>query len=384
MTLPSPVRKVLRSGLDDLAASRMWRHMESRRASRVRVPRRLGAWAFGVGAVPLVAIVFVALTRATAPSGTLRLLGGIEISAMASASPVPRSFVFSDGSRIWLGAEGRLEMVENDGKAVVAILGPGSGRFDVKPGGPRRWTIECGLATVEVVGTSFTIDREPERLHVAVERGEVLVRGERVPERIQRLTPGQAIDVSGPMSEVLPPDNGSGSVSSHAPSPVADKFLASAPRSTWRDLAYRGDYASAYRVLGSDGLENVVKSGVVADLLTIADVARLSGHPTEALVPLRRIVFDHPHDPAAPVAAFTLGRVELDALADPANAADAFARAIALGVPQGLAEDAYVRLVEARSRAGDAVGARDAATQYTQRFPAGSRAATVRRWTGGP
>lgn len=27
--------------------------------------------------------------------------------------------------------------------------------FEVRPGGPRHWTIECGLATVEVVGTAF-------------------------------------------------------------------------------------------------------------------------------------------------------------------------------------------------------------------------------------
>lgn len=382
MTLPSPVRKVLRSGLDELAPGRMWRRIQHRRASRVRVPRMIGAWAFGVATVLFVAIAFVALRRPTEPSGALRLRGGVDISAMAAPSPLPRSFVFSDGSRVGLGAEGRLEVAENDGKAVVAILGAGSAQFDVRPGGPRRWTIECGLATVEVVGTTFTIDREPGRLHVAVKRGVVLVRGERVSERIQRLTPGQSIDVFGPVSEGPPRDTASGPVTSNAPPPVGDELPASAPRSTWRDLAHGGDYARAYRVLGSDGLQNVVKSGVVADLLTVADVARLSGHPTEAVVPLRRVVFEHPRDPAAPVAAFTLGRVELDALGDPANAADAFARAIALGIPQGLAEDAYVRLVEARSRAGDAVGARETAAQYLQRFPAGSQAATVRRWAG--
>lgn len=374
MTLPSPVRKALRSGLDDLAAGRMWRHIEHRRGAALRGSRRIGAWALAAGAVLSVAILFVALRRPTEASGSLRLLGGIEIPAMASPSQTPRSFAFSDGSRLALGPEGRLEVAENDGKAFVTILVAGSARFDVQPGGPRRWTIECGLATVEVVGTSFTIDREPGRLHVAVERGVVLVRGERVPERIQRLTPGQSIDVSEPLSEVHPQDTEPAAVSSQPPD----------PRPKWRDFAHRGDYATAYRILGSDGVQNVVKSGVVADLLMVADVARLSGHPAEAVVPLRRVVFEHPRDPSAPVAAFTLGRVEFDALEDPADAADAFARAIALGVPEGLAEDAYVRLVEARSKAGDAVGAREAAAQYMQRFPAGSRTATLRRWTSGP
>ena len=59
-----------------------------------------------------------------------------------------------------------------------------------------------------------------------------------------------------------------------------------------------------------------------------------------------------------------------------------FERAIALGLPGGLAEDAYARLVEARSRAGDGAGARAAASEYAQKYPNGSRASTIQRWVG--
>lgn len=46
----------------------------------------------------------------------------------------------------------------------------------VQPGGPRRWQVEGGLATIEVVGTAG-------RLRVSVQRGAIVVRGEGVPDR---------------------------------------------------------------------------------------------------------------------------------------------------------------------------------------------------------
>lgn len=371
--LPTPVRKVLRSGLDDLAAGRIWRRLEQRRAASARVRRRAGTWAASLAALLAFGVALLVLRHPGETPGALRLVGGPELTGMSAPATAPRSFAFSDGSRVGLGPGGRLDVAENDGKALVAILAPGTARFDVQPGGPRRWTIECGLATVEVVGTSFVLDREPGRLHVAVERGVVLVRGDRVPDRIQRLTQGQSLDVTDPPPDVSPP--------APEPPPGPAPPVPDA-RAKWRDLARRGDYSTAYRVLGADGVREVTKSGAVADLLAVADVARLSGHPSDALAPLRRIVSDDPHDPGAPVAAFTLGRVELDALGDPANAADAFAEAIALGVPEGLVEDAYARLVEARSKAGDAAGARRAAAQYGERFPGGARTAAVQRWAG--
>jgi len=92
------------------------------------------------------------------------------------------------------------------------------------------------------------------------------------------------------------------------------------------------------------------------------------------------VVSEHASDPRTPLAAFTLGRLQLDALGHPAQAASAFTQAIALGLPQSLQEDAYARLVQAQSRAGNAAGARAAAQQYEQRFPSGKRLDEVRRW----
>jgi hypothetical protein len=158
------------------------------------------------------------------------------------------------------------------------------------------------------------------------------------------------------------------------------------PRASWRDLASRGDNAQAYAALGAAGVASAARSASVDDLFALADVARLSGHASEARLPLERIVAEHPKDGRAPLAALTLGRVELRALGQPQAASEALAKAIALGLPRGIAEEAYALLVEARGTAGDRAGARAAFAEYTARFPeeAKARADTLRRWVDGP
>jgi transmembrane sensor len=111
-------------------------------------------------------------------------------------------------------------------------------------------------------------------------------------------------------------------------------------------------------------------------------VARLSGHPGEAVAPLRRVVGEHPGDSRAALAAFTLGRIQLDSLGQAAAAAQSFAQALSLGIAGPLVEDARARLVEAHARSGNRDAARSAAKQYEEQFPSGRHLAAVRRWAG--
>jgi len=154
--------------------------------------------------------------------------------------------------------------------------------------------------------------------------------------------------------------------------------IAATPPSTWRDDAGRGDYAAAWAALAG---ERQTIDGM-ADLLLAGDVARLSGHAAAAVAPLSRAVALHPDDPRAPLAAFTLGRVHLEDLGAPRDAALAFARARELAPDGPLAEDALAREVEAWSRAGEAGTARSQAMIYTQRYPRGRRVHAVRRFGG--
>jgi transmembrane sensor len=95
------------------------------------------------------------------------------------------------------------------------------------------------------------------------------------------------------------------------------------------------------------------------------------------VAPLERILDVYPRDAQAPLAAFALGRLDLDTLDTPGRAAIALQRALDLGVPQSLREDVRARLVEAQARSGNHAAARSAAEAYLREFPDGRYRAQV-------
>jgi transmembrane sensor len=377
--LKSPLHTVAPVPVDDVTARRLYHGVLARRASRKSDATRwlalrwalLGAMAgtlLTIGAEWMLAKR--AVVAAAAAQGLTHVDGtswGLTV-APASGSALSS---FSDGSQVLLQAGARLEPLENTGHAVSLLLAQGRATFDVHPGGPRRWTIECGLVTVEVVGTRFTVDRTPERVAVTVERGVVLVRGERVPDRVQRLGAGQAIEVRAEATHAAV-----------APAPSLSAAVPRAPqRAAWRELSTRGDYAGAYRLLGADGVDaESTESRRVDDLMALADVARLSGHPAEATGPLARVVREFAKDPRASLAAFTLGKIHLASTASAGLAAKDFTDALRLGLPSSLVEDAHANRIEALRRTGDDTAARAAAIEYAARFPASERARALRTW----
>jgi transmembrane sensor len=345
--------------------------------------------------VLVVGVVGLALhARGTAPSPQAATLARAGAVVLADGSPlrVARAeerttrLALSDGSTLELDEAAAIEALENSDTAVHLRQSRGGVLYDIKPGGPRRWTIEYGAVTVEVVGTSFRIEHTGSVLRVEVLRGTVLVRGDRVAGRERQLTAGMKLDVEdaaatppAPLSSAeAPPPAASAPPGARAPEPSPAPAM-HVGAASWRELARRGENERAYAELGSGGIARVALSASVDDLLALADVARLSAHPADAVAPLERVVADHPSDSRASLAAFTLGRVRLDSLHAPAAAARAFEKAIALGLPGGLAEDAYAHVAEARAKAGDEAGARAALAEYARRFPNGGRRDELRR-----
>jgi transmembrane sensor len=117
-------------------------------------------------------------------------------------------------------------------------------------------------------------------------------------------------------------------------------------------------------------------------LFAHADRARKAGRPQEAVAHLRMLIDRFPNDPHAQVAAFTIGRLLLESLGQPRQAAASFeqARVLARGAP--VAEDALAREVEAWAAAGEPVFARRRAELYRQLYPHGSRLGAVLRVGG--
>jgi transmembrane sensor len=271
----------------------------------------------------------------------------------------------------------RVDTLENSADEVVLALRTGRARFDVEPGGPRSWRIECGALVVEVVGTAFTIDRRRDTVEVEVHRGAVLVRGDRVPDRVQRLERGQSLRVAPPVVEPLaeatrreanqvPPTLGVEAPTTPAPAEAPPERP-------------RGEDPERPAQIPSE--PGTGEGGDVDSLLERADVARLSGQPAQAARALERLLDLHPEDPRAALSAFTLAQLRLEQLGQPRGAASAFAHSLSLGLPEGLRETAMARRVEALARAANP-GVTIAAAAYLAAYPDGRYREEVHRWSG--
>lgn len=380
--MSAPLKDRLADPLGEAAVQRLWRGIDDRR--RDRRPRlAFAGWAFAAGAA-LVTLLWLIAARGTHPAaGPLVLAGGGAIGEL-TAAVAPRPVPLSDGSTVTLSPGAKLRALHSSDRAFTTLLEAGRVEFDVKKGGPRRWSIACGPATIEVVGTRFTVERSPARVRVDVAEGVVLVESDRLAERVRRLAAGEHVEIvepepPAPVISAAPPPAPPPASAQPAP-PPPPKPAPTAPAPAWRALAQHGDYRGAYEALGAQGISSEARTGDVEALLALADVARLSGHPAEAVAPLSRVVDEHPGNPHAALAAFTLGRIEIDQLGRFAAAANSFDRALSLGLSASLVEDARARIVEARARSGDREGARAAAADYERLFPNGTHLAAVRRW----
>jgi transmembrane sensor len=252
-----------------------------------------------------------------------------------------------------------------DGKSFELVRG--GARVTARPTPDLVMRLRRGpMIIIESRGAVFAVERIDDRVRVSVGDGEVRV----------GWGAGQRLLAAGE-SGLFPPEVPAPA----APPPADDKPRhAKVREASWRNLAQDGDYDKAWVLLHKSGAPPVRDEP--AELLLAADVARLSHHPAEALAPLGQIVRDHRDDARAPLAAFTLGRVLLDDLGRPREAAEAFARAGSLAPAGALFEDAVAREVEAWSRAGDTARAHARAEDYLKRFPDGRRQRAVRRFGG--
>lgn len=282
-----------------------------------------------------------------------------------------------DGSRAApLDHATQLNAAEVSKARVVMTLLRGRASFDVTPNPARQFVVQAGSVDVQVLGTQFIVDRHDDKVSVAVQRGHVRVTWA---SGAADLLAGQADSfpppVASPPHDEAPGEKPAASSSSAARQPPAPDEARS-----WRDFAAQGDFGRAYEQMKREG-KSAARNDA-ADLLLAADVARMSGHSADAVEPLRSVLRAHRGDPRASLAAFTLGRVLLDELGRPGEAAAAFADARRLAPGGALAQDALAREVEALSKAGDTVTARDRANEYLRLYPDGSRAKSVRKFGG--
>jgi transmembrane sensor len=290
----------------------------------------------------------------------------------------------TDGSTVTaVGVGVRIEPVQVTATDVVVRLRGGSARFSVTPRPSRAFRVLVADYSVTVLGTVFTVTLGTNSVEVAVERGIVSVAG---PGTEHRLEKGAFATFPVPPHAATPLATRSEAVveSPSAPEQLApENSVELTPRGSapsWRELAHRGEYSKSYERLQRQG-KSAVRDDV-GELLLVADVARLSGHPSAAEPALRQVLSRHPRDSRAPLAAFTLGRVLLDELERPAEAAETFAIARRLAPSGPLVQDALAREVECWARAGRAERARSLAQTYLSAYPNSPRAKAVKHYGG--
>ncbi len=197
--------------LDEVQVQRLWRGVQSRRARqderlRQRPVRRVAAGALAVALGLLALLVWRGPVDSPHEVGPVLAVGGAEAPThLEAAGEAPVAVPLSDGSRLTLEPGAKLEVLENSGRTFTTALRGGRTRFDVRPGGPRRWKVEAGPVAVEVVGTVFAVERSASAVVVEVEHGVVLVRGEGVPDHVRRLTAGERLTLALPSSRTMHP-----------------------------------------------------------------------------------------------------------------------------------------------------------------------------------
>ncbi|HUQ04460.1 MAG TPA: FecR family protein [Kofleriaceae bacterium] len=286
-----------------------------------------------VGSQPGATVASGGGARGPITSADLTLDPGVRVKPAAE-----RSIAMDDGSVVALAAASELEVLANETDKFVTAVRKGWAHFDVNPGGGRRWVIETDLATVEVVGTAFVVERAETHLVVKVERGVVLVRGERVPGRIVRLTAGEALEVPAQVAIAPAPV---------APAPVGPARVAAPPVRADRSVAVDGRSPPTASV-------DVPATSVPAaeSAIARADALLARGKAIDAADELERFLDDAGNDAGAGLAAFMLGRIAQDQLGDPDRAAAAFARTLAIGSPRAVQDEARARRTRALAAAG--------------------------------
>jgi transmembrane sensor len=269
----------------------------------------------------------------------------------AHGSGLPRAATtqFADGSMAeLLGRDSELRVEEEDAHRVVAKL-TGGARFRVVHNRQRTFQVQAGEVRVRVLGTVFSVLQLPSgQTQVLVEQG-----------RVEIAWLGGVSELEGGEGGVFPPGD-TQPAEPGAPAAEAPSVQGGRPAAPVAASAGRGGRDEA------------------GELIAAADAARLSGHLAEALQLLRSLCDRHAADRRAPVAAFMMGRILVDDMARPAEAAAAFQRARLLWPGGPLVEDALAREAEAWQRAGRSERARAIAEGYLERYPQGRHAGVLR------
>jgi transmembrane sensor len=358
----------LKQTVSDADLDRQWRRLAATWAQPA--PRRRRTWigAFAVvGAATAIALLLVTghiqRTSVPAPAPVSEAPFVVEGSRLENQGPTTRALSLADGSQIALAPAGAIVLERSRQDDLRLVLERGSADFDVTHVPGRRFVVVAADVDVVVVGTRFVVtvsdgqQGKVAAVSVSVQRGAVEVQRPRT--RAMRFLPGQSWSSATPAPPVTSPPVEPPAESPPTPSAPAPVRPAPAAKAA--------------------PLEDT------KSLLAVATRARLQGKHREAAAALEKLCRRFPDDPRAPLAAFQLGRIQLDTLHETDRAAASFHTAAALSRDPTLRESAAAREVEALDRGSDsdASACRAARDAYRAAYPTGPHLGRVTAYCRG-
>lgn len=298
--------------------------------------------------------------------------------AIAGAS---QTVWLKEGSSIVTAPQTELHVLRADAADVRLVVERGAATFDVTKNVKRRFVVEADSVEVLVVGTRFTVRREAREVGVEVERGVVEVRDG---DQVLRLTAGQK------WSRALAPRAAVAPTPDLAPEPLDEvQPLTDRPpepravrRVTKRETPTSAGPSAVTPEVEPEPAPEVEPPPPApvepnaGDVFAEAMRDRAAGRSKAAVLGFQQVCERWPQSAYAPMSAFEWGRLALDALDDPRQAARAFERTLEFASSPQLVEDTLARLAEAYARY-DVASCRRVQAEYLRKFPGGPHARGV-------
>jgi TolA-binding protein len=353
---------------------------EASRARLVHWWQRPSAWAAAAAAV------------AALVTGGLLVLPGQKAAESAAEVRTNETAPTASANDVWLQGSPDAAPVSLDGVATVVLSASGRARLqrtsesvrrvslengrmdvDVDPAGGKTWSFLAGAYRVDVLGTKFTLDYDPDSgaLEIAVRRGSVRVSGGKLGAGGVTLESGQRFQATDGVVQIDTEQPAQGESPTHERQDETAGGPTPRPaQPDWQSLHRSGDYAAALAAAERQGFDSLLQTEGPGALSALADTARLSGSSGRARQALLALRQRFPGTPAASKAAFLLGRLD--------GSPRWFAAYLQEQPSGAYAPEAAGRLVVAYRDTGDLNRARTAARQYLARYPQGAYAELAR------
>lgn len=370
------VGESLRDVAGEQRLAHIWQQIETRRTTKHPFMSHLR---LGIALAVILACVGIGITVYLNSSLTsLPEPLFIELSQSSNLISVPAGTLetklipLSDGSSITIAPGASLEVKDNIPGRFGTSLHFGWARYNVVPNQPRTWEIDTGLCRIIVLGTKFTVNRNPHSVYVAVHRGTVAIYSPTGKKLLTTLSAGQS-------HKLWVPNHHPKKDLEQTPL-IAPNTLESSSENNISNVNRISPLRSSNTLV--DDNTNDPSEANLNDLLNQADEARKRNQHQKAAILLKSIVRKFPNHPAVGMAALTLGKIRLDNLHQPKSAVHAFKRALASNsLPPSLQEQALARCVEALYRSGDIKSTQAMSNMYHRRFPNGAWSSWVENWS---